>query len=118
MKLIADYVEEVQEKLGLKSYRALSLKLGGGENLVSQWISNGYQPDDYYCIRMAEILGINPLEIIAAANWEREKNQGKKDWWEDFRRAQTKERGTVLPRYALYMLTMCASIWICSLYIM
>lgn len=105
MKLIADYVEEVKEKLELKSDRQVGLHLGGSANIVSSWVNDGTRPDDYYCIRMAEILGINPLEIIAAANWEREKNQDRKDWWEDFRRAQSKERGAVLPVFALALLT-------------
>ena len=42
--------------------------------------------DDFYCIVSAEILGIDALEIIAAANYEREKNQARKDFWQDFRR--------------------------------
>jgi hypothetical protein len=95
MKLIADYVEDVKEKTGVKSDRALSMHLGGGESLVSKWINEGKHPEDYYCIKMAQILGINPLEIIAAANWEREKIQEKKDWWEDFRKAQSKQAGSV-----------------------
>nr|WP_315168324.1 hypothetical protein [uncultured Deefgea sp.] len=118
MKLIADYVEAAKEKTGIKSDRAFGMHIGGGESLVSKWLNEGKHPEDYYCIRIAEILGINPLEIIAAANWEREKSQDRKDWWEDFRRAQSKERGTVLPQFALHLLTIYASVQIFSLYIM
>lgn len=109
MKLIADYVEEAKEKSGVKSDRAFSLHIGGSEGLVSKWINEGKHPEDYYCIRIAEILRINPLEIIAAANWEREKSQDKKDWWENFRRAQTKQAGAVLPHFTALLLTTTAS---------
>ena len=42
--------------------------------------------DDYAYIVVAECLGIDPLEIIAAANMEREKNQARRDFWQDFRK--------------------------------
>lgn len=97
MKLVLDYVEDAKEKTGIKSDMAFGKHIGGTDSMVKQWRNRGSTPEDYYCIRIAEILGIDPLEVIAAANWEREKNQEKKDWWESFRKAHAgKVAGAVL----------------------
>lgn len=97
MKLVIDYVDEAKEKSGIKSDAAFGQSIGGTVAMIGNWRNRGSTPEDYYCIRIAEILRIDPLEVIAAANWEREKNQEKKDWWESFRKAHAgKVAGAVL----------------------
>jgi hypothetical protein len=84
MKTVIEYVDELKEKLGIESDAELSKKLGGHRNVVSNWRNNGSLPEDFYCIVMAELLGVHPLEIIASANIQREKDPQKIEWWEDF----------------------------------
>ncbi|MBS1156615.1 MAG: hypothetical protein H6R07_2539 [Proteobacteria bacterium] len=96
MKTFLEYVDEAQKKAGLESDAAFAKHLGAGRNLVSQWKNGGSTPDDYYCIVMAEILGIDPLEIIAAANHARAKDDEKKTWWENFRKQHVKNVVAVL----------------------
>ncbi|MDC7712206.1 hypothetical protein [Vogesella indigofera] len=86
MKLSSDYLQEALEKLGdmaegkkaeaLKIHRNTLICYKNGERIM----------DDYACIVVAEYLGIDPLEIIAAANMEREKSQARRDFWQDFRK--------------------------------
>lgn len=84
MKSVMEYVDELKEKLEIESDAELGKRIGGNRNTVSSWRNRGSQPEDFYCIVMAELLGIHPLEIIAAANIEREKDPQKIEWWEDF----------------------------------
>lgn len=84
MKTISDYLDETKEKHGIKSDSELSRQLGGSRNAVSNWRQGLNKPDDYACIRMAELLGINPLEVIAASHIEREADPERAKWWADF----------------------------------
>lgn len=87
MKKFLDYVDEAQKKLEMGD-AAFSKHIGGEKNrsLVSSWKNDGKTPDDYYCIVIAEILDIDPLEVIAAANYARSKDDERKSWWENFRK--------------------------------
>lgn len=90
MKTFLEYVDEAQKKLGMDSDGAFSKHLGAQRTLVSNWRNDGKNPDDYYCILIAEILSIDPLEVIAAANHARAKDDEKKTWWENFRKQHVK----------------------------
>lgn len=90
MKTFLEYVDEAQKKLGLDSDAAFSKHLGAQRTLVSNWKNDGKNPEDYYCILIAEILNIDPLEVIAAANHARAKDDEKKTWWENFRKQHVK----------------------------
>lgn len=86
MKLSTDYLIEALEKLGempdAKKYERLKLH----KNTVNQYKRGERIMDDFACIMVANELGIDPLEIIAAANMEREKTQERRDFWADFRK--------------------------------
>ena len=41
--------------------------------------------DDFACIMVGRVLGIDPMEIIAACQEEREKNEERRGFWRDFR---------------------------------
>lgn len=41
--------------------------------------------DDFACIMVANLLDIDPLEVIVAANMEREIGQERRDFLQDFR---------------------------------
>lgn len=97
MKTFLEYVDEAQKKLGLNDSE-MSKKLGGTDNrtLVSSWKNRGSAPEDYYCILIAEILDIDPLEIIAAANFARSKDDERKAFWENFAKQHVKTVAGVL----------------------
>ncbi|WP_206211006.1 hypothetical protein, partial [Vogesella urethralis] len=50
------------------------------------FISGERMMDVFACILVAKQLGIDPLEIIAAANMERDITQERRDFWADFRK--------------------------------
>jgi hypothetical protein len=86
MKLSTDYLIEALEMLGempdAKKYERLKLH----KNTVNQYRRGERVMDDFACIMVANQLGIDPLEVIAAANMEREKTQERRDFWADFRK--------------------------------
>ncbi|WP_156455132.1 hypothetical protein [Janthinobacterium sp. B9-8] len=97
MKLVIDYADDAKEKLGMTTDSDLSKHLGGSRGLVTQWRTEGKVPDDYYCIRIGQILGIDPLIVISAANFQREKSTERKAFWENFNSGRTgKILGTAL----------------------
>lgn len=89
MKKTFEFLQDALEKLGDLSDRKKAEQLKISPQALSDYKSGNRVMDDYACIVVAEYLGIDPLEIIAAANMEREKNQAKKDFWQDFRKKIT-----------------------------
>ncbi|UDM17784.1 hypothetical protein [Vogesella sp. XCS3] len=86
MKLTVDYLQEALEMLGdmPDAKKAEALKIS--KQALSGYKSGRNVMDDYACIMVANKLNLDPLEIIAAANMEREKSFEKKEFWADFRK--------------------------------
>lgn len=75
------YLAKAKEKLGLKSDYALAKWLGITVGAVSHYQTGKRVIDDYTAARIAEALGVDPMEVIATANAEREKDEGRRDYW-------------------------------------
>lgn len=84
MKKTLDYLDEAKNAKGIKSDNAFALSIGITRASMSSYKLNKTIMDDYTCIQIAGILGINPMEVIAAANYEREKAGDKKEFWLNF----------------------------------
>ncbi|PTU65947.1 hypothetical protein DB032_13930 [Chromobacterium sp. Panama] len=96
MKKSVEYLLEAKEKLGCSSDYKLAKELKTSTVNISNYMNSKSQMDDYHCIRVAQVLGIDPMEIIAAAQEERERSEEKKEFWRDFRTAREREKGLVL----------------------
>lgn len=83
MKLSSDYLREALEKMGDISQNKKAERLGISSSGMSQYMTGKKIMDDFACIMVAKILGIDGMVVIAAAQMEREKNQARKDVWED-----------------------------------
>lgn len=86
MKQVPDYMNEIQKAKGIPSDYALAELLNVSRTHVSNWRNQVNEPDTYNCARMADQLGINKLEIIAAASAVRARRQKKKEqaaYWEN-----------------------------------
>ncbi len=85
MKASRDYLLEALEKTPGSSgeEKAKALKISG--NTLSQYKRGERIMDDFACIMVGRMLGIDPMKIIAACQEEREKNQERKEFWRDFR---------------------------------
>ncbi|BCX89519.1 hypothetical protein MIN45_P1892 [Methylomarinovum tepidoasis] len=86
MKSTLEYIEEAKKKLGISSDNELAKRIGVNRAAVSQWKHGKSTMDVYACFQIAEILGIDPVEIITAANLEREKKEERRRYWEKFSR--------------------------------
>lgn len=84
MKTTLEYLEEAKNAKGITSDNAFGLSIGITRASMSSYKLHKTVMDDYTCIQIAAILEINPMEIIAAANYEREKTGEKKEFWLNF----------------------------------
>lgn len=64
-------ITEAREKLGLASDLALSKRLDVSHATVGHWRTGARLPDATQCAKMAVIIGLPPLEVIAAIESQR-----------------------------------------------
>lgn len=81
MNSTRNYLEKVKEKQNLNSDWALARFLGITPQAMTK-IRKGGSLNDYTALKVAEALGINPLEVIATANREKAKGAEEKAAWE------------------------------------
>ena len=114
MKRTIKYLEEAQKATGADSDKTLAKLLGITAPAISQYKKGSRTIDDYTATKIANVLQINPLEIIAAANAEREKDAGRREFWERMAR-----NGGIPPLcIALIWLPMLKSAYVSIIYIM
>lgn len=77
-----EYLAAVRRKMGLSRSAEVARLLKLSEAAVSRYESGARVMDDYTAARVAEVLGIDPLTVIAQANAEREKDSEKRQFWE------------------------------------
>lgn len=75
------YLAACKKRLGIESDYALAKALGVTQAAVSSYRTEKSKISDDVALTVAEILGINPLEVIAAANAERAKTPEQKARW-------------------------------------
>ncbi|MDP2031455.1 MAG: helix-turn-helix transcriptional regulator [Thiobacillus sp.] len=78
-------LEETREKLGGVTDYKLAKKMQLPRQRVSNYKNGERQADNYACLRIAEILERDPLEIIAEVEAETAKTQERRDYWSNFR---------------------------------
>jgi transcriptional regulator with XRE-family HTH domain len=78
-----EYLDAVKTRLGIVSDYALAARLGVTRSAVSKFQKGAVFGDDV-ALTVAEILQINPLTVIAAANAERAKTPEQKARWEGY----------------------------------
>lgn len=80
MKTTGDYLKEAKNALKIGSDRQLALRLGVTASAMSRWLHGGRPVDDDDVIwQVAEILDIEPSEIMAARAIERAERSGDDD---------------------------------------
>jgi len=82
MKTTKEYIEEAKRRLEVTDYRLAKI-LGVSQGAMSHYATGRRIMDDTTAAKLAGILEIEPIQIIAAANAEREKGE-KKEFWENF----------------------------------
>lgn len=82
MKSTEQYLDEVRERLELPSDYALAKALGLTRASVSSYRVGRTLPDDLACARIADAIGCDPMEVIAAINYQRAKSDEARELWE------------------------------------
>ncbi|WP_223258539.1 alginate lyase family protein [Trinickia symbiotica] len=82
MKTTAEYLDAVKAKLDIPSDYATAKALGVTRAAVSGYRNGRTVPDDLVCARIASILDIEPMEVIAATNYHRAKTEDARALWE------------------------------------
>lgn len=76
-----EYLAACKKRLGIESDYALAKALNITQQAVSSYRSGRSRIDDDVALTVAEILGVNPMQVIAAANAERAKTPEQRARW-------------------------------------
>ncbi|OJA63787.1 hypothetical protein BGV68_01840 [Burkholderia ubonensis] len=82
MKTTMQWLDAVKERLQIESDYAAAKALGVTRFSVSSWRNGRATFDDDTAFRVAEILEVNPLEVIVSCRAERAKNDDQRHAWE------------------------------------
>lgn len=83
MNTTNDFLNAVKAKTGAVSDYALAPKIGLTKQMISRYRLKKDYFSDEYCLKVAEILEIDPAIVIAAIHAERAKNESEKRVWTD-----------------------------------
>ena len=75
------YVDAVRSRLPVTSDYAVAKALGVSKQAVSRYMKGVSHFDDYVAIRVAKMLEIDPLQVIADVNHQRAENPEVKAVW-------------------------------------
>ncbi|EOA05789.1 phage protein [Herbaspirillum frisingense GSF30] len=93
-----EYLDEAKNRLGLPSDYALSKALGLTTSAISNYRAGRSRIDDDVALKLANLTGRNPFELIAAANIERAKTPEMKALWQGLMEKISKSFETLMPR--------------------
>jgi len=77
-----DLLEAVKVRRGISSDYALAKALGVSQPTVASYRAGNSRISDDVALTVAEILGMHPMSVIAAANAERAKTPEQRARWE------------------------------------
>lgn len=78
---ISKVLDEAKAALNIDTDYKLAKALELPNGYITLWRQGSRIPDAYACARLAEVLGINPLELIAQVEAETEKNETRRTYW-------------------------------------
>ncbi len=88
-----EYLKAAKRKLEAKTNAELARALGLSRAALTRYDQGERVIDDYTAARVAELLDIDELEVIAQANAEREKDTTKRAFWEHKAKAARQRTG-------------------------
>lgn len=78
---ISKVLDDAKSALNIDTDYKLAKALELPNGYITLWRQGSRIPDAYACARLAEVLGINPLELIAKVEAETEKNEARRTYW-------------------------------------
>lgn len=79
-----DYLEQAITAANCESAAEFARKLGLNRSAITRYREGERVMDDYTAARVAELLDLDPMIVIAQANAEREKDDKKRAYWGKF----------------------------------
>jgi len=92
------FLDRAKHKLGVDSDYALAKALKMRASTISGYRAGRSRMDDDAAFKVAQILGIDPILPIAAANAERTKSPEMKEFWEGLVSKFAKSFNSLMPR--------------------
>jgi len=80
----SEYLDQIKAKIGVESDYALAHTLDIPKQRISAWRASSAWPDAYACARIAVTLNLNPQDVIADIESQREKNPKRAEFWRSF----------------------------------
>ncbi|MDN7873833.1 MULTISPECIES: helix-turn-helix domain-containing protein [Burkholderia cepacia complex] len=81
MKTTIEWLDAVKARLDLPSDYAAAKVLGVTRQRVSAWRNGRQTFEDEVCLQVAEILGIDPFEVLANVKIERSTDEARRAVW-------------------------------------
>lgn len=81
MKTTIEWLDAVKARLDLPSDYAAAKVLGVTRQSASGWLNGRQTFDDEVCLRVAEILEVDPFEVLANIKIERIKDEERRAVW-------------------------------------
>jgi predicted transcriptional regulator len=79
----ADYIEQLRKLTNTGSLYAVAKLTGLSENAVQHYSKGRREFSNYAASRVATLLNIEPMEVIANVEAAREKDEGRKSYWQE-----------------------------------
>jgi DNA-binding XRE family transcriptional regulator len=80
MNTLVKYLEGGRSKMGMKSDRALALRVGITQSSMHNIMAGMSTPSDDTCMKIAELAGDDPARVIALAHMAKAPGASKKAW--------------------------------------
>ncbi|WP_374477525.1 helix-turn-helix domain-containing protein [Zoogloea sp.] len=78
---ISKVLDDAKEALNVDSDYKLAKRLEISNGYIAQWRKGTRIPDAYACARLAEILRVDPFELLAQVEAATEKNEARRTYW-------------------------------------
>jgi len=82
----ADYMARLRELAARPTVYAVAQLLDLPEQTVRNYAKGKSCPDTFGCVRIAELLDLDPMQVIADVEAEREKDEGRRARWRELSR--------------------------------
>lgn len=83
MKTTLEYLDEMKRRAGIESDYAAAKLLRITTQAVSRYRTHLQTFDVTIALKVANVLGVEPMEVIAATNYERSKDAETRALWRD-----------------------------------
>jgi len=96
METTQTLLQRCKTELGIESDYALAKAFEMSPQAIGRYQSGERQMDNWTALKVANVLGMEPMEVIAISELEREKNEAKRKVWESFYNKHFKKLVAVL----------------------